>query len=135
MESSFSLARPTHVEIDDDTVPTLPTPRESAAHAAYRARVGSDFAVYQAAFLAAHCATAAEANVTGSYPPDLQIAVDTLPIPDLIRVHFYIMKTLWSLRHLIALVHSECSAAHNTTRLMKVFADEASLDHHCARRT
>ena len=131
MDSSFSLARPTHVEIDVDTVPT---PRESAAHTAYRARAGRDIALYQAAFLNAHCA-AAEANVTGSSPPDLQIAVDTLPIPDLIRVHSYVLKTLWSLRHLIALVQRECSAgAHNTTRLRQVFADEASLDHHCARR-
>jgi hypothetical protein len=134
IESSFSLARPTHVEIDDDTGPTLPTPRESAAHAAYRARAGSDLALYQAAFFHAHCA-AADANVTGSSPPDLQIPVDALPIPDLIRVHSYVLKTLWSLRHLIALVQRECSAgAHNTTRLMQVFADEASLDHHCARR-
>jgi len=134
LESSFSMARPTHVEIDVDTEPKLPTPPESAAHAAYRARAGSDIALYQAAFFNAHCA-AADANVTGSSPPDLQIVVDTLPLPDLIRVHSYILKALWSLRHLIALVHRECSAgAYNTRRLMQVFADEASLDHHCARR-
>ena len=43
MESSFAMARPTHVELDDDTEPTLPKPRESAAHAAYRARAGGAF--------------------------------------------------------------------------------------------
>ena len=134
MESSFCLARPTHVEVDVDTEPTLPTPVDSATDAAYRARVGSDYALYQAAFLHAHIA-AAEANVTGSSPPDLAIAISTLPIPDLIRVHFYILKSLWALRYLIVFVQRECSAGtYNTKRLLQVFADEASLDHHLARR-
>ena len=144
-EESFSLARPLHVEIEPGTDPDrrMPEPdpktsmdrdRAAASEAAYRSRIGSDLAMFRAAFPKAHRA-AARANVTGSAPPDILILLDNTPLSDLARIHSYAMKTLWSLRHLIAKVLQECSPCDmDTSRLRQVFEDEASLDRHLARQ-
>ncbi len=107
--------------------------RAAASEAAYRSRIGSDLAMFRAAFPKAHRA-AARANVTGSVPPDILILLDSTPLSDLARIHGYSMKTLWSLRNLIAKVLQECSPCDlDTSRLRQVFEDEASLDRHLAR--
>jgi len=139
-EDDFSLARPHNIDFaptatpDSDPSSRMSHERNSAAEAAYRSRIGSDFAAYQATFPQSHCA-AAHANVTHSSPPDLQILIDSLPIADLARIHAYIMKTLWALRYLITLVLRECIPGdHDTSRIRQIFSDEASLDRHLARR-
>ena len=143
-EESFSLARPLNVEIEPDTDSgrRLPEPdtkismdrdRAAASEAAYRSRIGSDLAMFRVAFPKARRA-AARANVTGSVPPDILILLDNTPLSDLARIHGYSMKTLWSLRNLIAKVLQECSPCElDTSRLRQVFEDEASLDRHLAR--
>ena len=135
---SFSPARQddtTDTIVDDADAPATMDPiLADANETAVRIHINSDIALAQASFPLSHAA-AAEANVTGSCVPDSGIVCRHTKMPDLIRTHSYMMHGLWAVRYLIVLVLRDCSPGDfDTSRIRAIFADEASLDRHIARR-
>jgi len=107
--------------------------RLAASEVTCRSRIASAIAEFQAALFLSHAA-AAEANMADSTIPDPDIICSHYPLSDLVNVYSYITYNTWALRHLITRVNIECAPGTvNTSRLRAIFADEASVDRHCAR--
>ena len=104
----------------------------SSMELAIRTLLLSDIVAFQRLFHLSHLSSA-NSHHSDSFVPDASI-LNSLPLPDLVQTHTYVMSSWWATLYIRALVLRESiPGATDTSRLRSIFASLASLDQYAAR--